>query len=161
MNLPSRNRHVIDLVFPIALFFVFAVSALSVLILAADLYASTTDQLRVNDENRTALSYIAEKMRQNDVSDGIRVTSIDGVDCLAMSAVYNEVPCTTYIYEYEGMLKELFVNDGVTVSLKSGKDIMELSFLSIVQLNEHLYQFTALDSEGTESSLIVSERSVP
>lgn len=161
MNLPSRNRHVIDLVFPIALFFVFAVSALSVLILAADLYASTTDQLSVNDENRTALSYIAEKMRQNDVSDGIRVTSIDGVDCLAMSAVYNEVPCTTYIYEYEGMLKELFVNDGVTVSLKNGKDIMELSFLSIVQLNEHLYQFTALDSEGTESSLIVSERSVP
>lgn len=161
MRFQTRSRHVIDLVFPIALFFVFAVSAMSVLILAANVYASTTSQLRVNDESRTALSYIAEKIRQNDTEGGIAVSSIDGTDCLAMSAVYNQVPCTTYIYEYEGMLKELFVNDGVAVSLKSGRDIMELEALSIRQLEDCIYLFTAVDSEGTESSLIMSERSMP
>ena len=78
-----------------------------------------------------------------------------------MSAVYNGTPCTTYIYEYEGMLKELFINDGVPVSLKIGKNIMEISSLSMEQLEDHVYQFTSVDSEGTESSLIASERSVP
>ncbi len=161
MRFQSRSRHVIDVVFPIALLFVFAVSALSILILGANIYASTNGRLRVNDENRTALSYIAEKIRQNDKEGGIAVAFIDGTNCLAMSAVYNEVPCTTYIYEYEGMLKELFINDGIPVTLKNGKDIMELSSLSIEQLEEHIYLFTATDSEGISTTLIASERSVP
>lgn len=92
MRFQSRSRHVIDVVFPIALLFVFAVSALSILILGANIYASTNGRLRVNDENRTALSYIAEKIRQNDKEGGIAVAFIDGTNCLAMSAVYNEVP---------------------------------------------------------------------
>lgn len=161
MRFQPRSRHVIDLVFPISLLFVFAVSALGILILGADIYASANNRLRANDENRTALSYIAEKIRQNDKEGGITLASIDGVSCLAMSAVYNEVPCTTYIYEYEGMLKELFINDGIPVTLKNGKDIMELSSLSIEQLEDHIYLFTATDSEGIVSSLIASERSTP
>lgn len=161
MRFQTQSRHIIDLIFPISLFFVFAVSALSVLILAGNVYASTTSQLRINDENRTALSYIAEKIRQNDINGTITVTSIDGTDCLAIPAVYNGVPCTTYIYEYEGTLKELFINDEIPVSLKSGRDIMELTSLSIERLEDHIFYFTAVDSEGTESTLIASERSVP
>ena len=49
MRFRTRSRHVIDLIFPISLFFVFAVSALSVLILAGNIYASTSSRLRVND----------------------------------------------------------------------------------------------------------------
>ena len=161
MRFRTRSRHVIDLIFPISLFFVFAVSALSVLILAGNIYASTSSRLRVNDENRTALSYIAEKMRQNDRGGAIDITFIDGTNCLAMSAVYNEVSCTTYIYEYDGMLKKLFINDGIPVSLKSGRDIMELASLSMDELDDHIFHFTAVDSQGTRSTLTVSERSTP
>lgn len=161
MRFRTEGRHIIDLIFPISLFFVFAVSALSVLILAGNVYASTTDRLRINDESRTALSYIAEKIRQNDTNGAITIISVDGTDCLAMSAVYNEVPCTTYIYEYEGTLKELFINDGIPVSLKNGRDIMKLTSLSIERLEDRVFSFTVTDSEGAESSLIASERSVP
>lgn len=59
------------------------------------------------------------------------------------------------------MLKELFINDGIPVTLKNGKDIMELSSLSVEQLEEHIYLFTATDSEGISTTLIASERSVP
>lgn len=161
MRFQTRSSHVIDLIFPIALFFVFAASSLSVLILAANLYASTTHRLSVNDENRTALSYISEKIRQNDAQGAIGLSTVDGTDCLTMSAVYNGTPCTTYIYEYEGMLKELFINDGIPVSLESGRDIMEIASLSMEQLEDHIYQFTSVDSDGTKSTLIASERSVP
>lgn len=161
MRFQTRHRHVIDLVFPIALFFVFAASSLSVLILAADVYASTTDRLSINDENRTALSYISEKIRQNDSNGAVNTVSIDDTDCLTLSAVYNGIPCTTYIYVYDGILKELFINDGIPVSLKDGRDIMQISSLSIDRLEEHVYLFTTVDSTGTESSVIASERSVP
>lgn len=159
MRFQTRNRHVIDFVFPIALFFVFAASSLVVLILAADIYGSTTNELQSNDENRTALSYISEKIRQNDSEGGLDITTIDGIVCLSMSADYNEVPYTTYIYEYEGTLKELFIRDDAAVSLKNGKDIMEIHSLSMVQLDEQLYEFNAVDSQGISDFLIVSERS--
>ena len=161
MRFQARHKHVIDLIFPIALFFVFAAYSFSVLILAADVYASTTDRLGVNDENRTALSYISEKIRQNDSNGAINTVSIDDTDCLALSAVYNGIPCTTYIYVYDGILKELFINDGIPVSLKNGRDIMQISSLSIDRLEDHIYLFTTVDSTGTESSVIASERSVP
>ncbi len=120
-----------------------------------------TDRLGVNDENRTALSYISEKIRQNDSNGAINTVSIDDTDCLALSAVYNGIPCTTYIYVYDGILKELFINDGIPVSLKNGRDIMQISSLSIDRLEDHIYLFTTVDSTGTESSVIASERSVP
>lgn len=161
MRFQSRHRHVIDLLFPVALFFVFAVSSLSVLLLAADAYAAETSRAGVNDESRTALSYISEKIRQNDANGAMAIVSIDGTDCLALSAVYNGTPCTTYIYVYDGSLKELFINDGIPVPLKEGRDIIPVSSLSMERLEERVYLFTAVDSAGTENSVIASERSVP
>lgn len=160
MRFQTRSRHVIDFIFPIALFFVFAASSLVVLILAADIYGSTTNQLQANDENRTALSYISEKIRQNDTGGALEIINIEGTECLALSADYNDVPHTTYIYEYDGMLKELFVRDDVSVSLEDGKDIMAISSLSISRIDDHLYRFITVDSQGRESSLVASERSV-
>lgn len=161
MRFQTRSRHVIDFIFPIALFFVFAASSLVVLILAADIYASTTNQFQVNDKNRTTLSYISEKIRQNDTEGALSIQTIEGTDCLALSVDYSGTPCTTYIYAYEGMLKELFIQDGVSVSLRSGKDIMEITSLTIEPLGEQLYQFTTVDETGTASSMIAAERSVP
>lgn len=160
MRFQTRSRHVIDFIFPIALFFVFAASSLVVLILAADIYGSTTNQLQANDENRTALAYISEKIRQNDAGGAPEIATVEGIECLALTADYNDVPHTTYIYEYEGMLKELFARDDASVSLKDGKDIMEISSLTILQIDDRLYQFITVDSQDREDSLVVSERSV-
>ena len=99
MRFQTRQRHVIDLVFPIALFFVFAASALVVLILAADIYASTTNHFQVNDESRTALAYISEKIRQNDTDGALSIATIEQTDCIALSQDFNGTLCTTYIYE--------------------------------------------------------------
>ncbi|MCI8646485.1 MAG: DUF4860 domain-containing protein [Firmicutes bacterium] len=161
MRFENRGRHAIDLLFPIALFFVFAASALIVLTLAADIYGSTTGELRVNDENRTALSYISEKIRQSDVKGGMEIAEVEGTQCLVMSAEYNGQKYATYIYEYEGTLKELFARDDAPVSLKSGMDIMAVSSLSMEKDSDTLYRFTTVDSSGKKASVLISERSVP
>lgn len=161
MRFENRSRHVIDLLFPIALFFVFAASALIVLTLAADIYGSTTGELRINDESRTALSYVSEKIRQSDSKGGMEISEIEGIQCLVLSAEYNGERYSTYIYEYDGTLKELFVRSGAAVPLKSGMDIMTVASLSMEKESDTLYRFTAVDSSGKEASLLISERSVP
>lgn len=161
MRFQTRSRHVIDFIFPISLFFVFAASSLAVLILAADIYGSTTKRMQVNDESRTALAYIWEKIRQSDVKGPLEITTIEHTDCLAISMDYEGISCTTYIYEQEGMLRELFVRDGASFSLKDGRAITEIGSLSMEFLGDGLYYFTVVDSQGNADSLIAAERSVP
>lgn len=161
MKFQTRQKHMIDLIFPIALFFVFAASSLAVLLLAANLYSSTTGKIQANDQNRTCLSYISEKIRQNDSEGAVSIQDIEGTQCLALRGNYNGVSCTTYIYEYDGFLKELFLNDGVDILLKNGKTIMEINSLAMDKAGTGLFEFTSTDKKGAEDSLIISERSVP
>lgn len=159
MKFHTRQKHMIDLIFPISLFFVFAASSLAVLLLAANIYGSSTRQIQANDENRTSLSYIAQKIRQNDAGGAISVESIDGTDCLVLKAVYDNADYITYIYKYDDELKELFFKEGIDVSLSSGKTIMKVSDLTMKQTGDHLFRFTSTDKDGKEDSLIISERS--
>ena len=64
-----RNRsHVIDLIFPLAVLFVFAASSLVVLILSVHIYTGQTEQAEAHYRTDTPLSYVEEKIRQNDVA---------------------------------------------------------------------------------------------
>lgn len=114
MNFHSGKKHVIDLIFPIALFFVFAVSALVVILLAADSYRSSSNRSEERCQTRICLSYISEKIRQNDDGGNIFSGSPEDRDSLIIRQEIDGIGYTTYIYEYEGMLKELFIRDGVS-----------------------------------------------
>lgn len=161
MNISSRtqHRHVIDFIFPIAVFFVFAASSLAVLILAANIYSSQTAEADNNYAARTSLSYINEKIRQNDADGGISLQTIEGQPCLALESFLGDASYITYIYEYDGMLKELFIRSGIDISLSAGKDIMEVWDFSISEPEDGLLCFTSTDAKGNEITLITSERS--
>ena len=64
MHRHSQKHHTIDLFFAIALFCVFAVSALAVTVSGADLYHRITTQAAGEYQSFTALSYLEEKVRQ-------------------------------------------------------------------------------------------------
>ena len=60
MRFRMKRNHMIDFLFPVALFFVFALSALTLILLAARIYQSTTENSSLNYSSRTCLSYISE-----------------------------------------------------------------------------------------------------
>lgn len=159
MKLGTQNRHVIDLIFPISIFFVFTASSLAVILLAANIYSSQTEDVNNNYMMRTSLAYVNEKIRQNDADGGISVQTIEDQSCLALKTKIEDVSYTTYIYEYEGMLKELFIRDDAETHLKDGKDIMEIKDFTITKIGENLFRFTSVDINGTSATLIASERS--
>lgn len=142
MNNRNQEKHfIVDILFVLALFGVFAVSALALVTIGADVYQHTVEDMSVNYESRTAVSYILEKVRQNDTADSISLTTLEDTPALCMlSRIEDETYCT-YLYFYDGHLKELFIREGTSLGgqiLPAGADIMELKDLTFSYVSNDL-----------------------
>ena len=155
-----RNRsHVIDLIFPLAVLFVFAASSLVVLILSVHIYTGQTEQAEAHYRTDTPLSYVEEKIRQNDSDGGISAGTFQGQECLVLKGGSGDIRYTTYIYSYKGKLKELTLRDGTDASPSDGKDILAVADFSVSEIRPGLFRFTSTDTDGTTASVTISERS--
>lgn len=159
MKFRTKQKHMIDLIFPVALFFVFALSALTVLLLAARIYRSTTENSSMNYSARTALSYISEKIRQNDADGNIRIGKLDGENALILEQTYGDSVYDTYIYAYEGFLRELFVRSESSADLSAGAKILEVDAFSMEQADDHLLSFSCTTVDGNTDSIFVAIKS--
>ncbi len=155
----ERQDHMVNILLPLALLLMFAISALAVLLFAAKIYRSTVENSTMNDESRTALSYVSEKIHSGDSSGCVRLESLQGVDALVLEQSYaGEIYCT-YVYQYEGMLKELFVKAGTEIPLSAGRTILELESFSMTAYSDDLLLFTCTDHSGQSASAYVALRS--
>ena len=150
----NRNKHVIDLIFPLSLFFVFISSCVIVLILSFHVYKETIDLEQVNYESRTALSYIVQKIHQNDTSQAISLCQKEKRDVL----VIKDQNYVTYIYEDDGYLKELFVQEDVTFNKKDGKKIIPVSHLKMKQKDQLFTLSCKIDHQYVETKVSLKSR---
>ncbi len=159
----QSKKHVIDVIFPLAILFTFAVSALLVLILSVHIYGDQNDKTKLNYESSTPLSYITEKVRQNDAQGNISIEELDGISCLTLHGFSSDVTYTTYLYVHDGWLKELTIRDDTKGSLDAGKNIIEAKDLQVKEFSasaaSHTYQITITDLTGDEETRILTERS--
>lgn len=159
MRFQIKRKHMIDFLFPVALFFVFALSALTVILLAARIYQNTTENSSLNYTSRTCLSYISEKVHQSNFHGNVYVGTFDGCEALIMEQLYENETYYTYIYAYGQELKELFTKKGVNVSASSGRTILEIHSFSIEQLSGNLFLFSCTDNKNQEASTIIGAKS--
>lgn len=159
MRFRTQQNHMIDFLFPVALFFVFAVSAMTVILLATGIYSSTTEHSSLNYTARTSLSYICEKIHQNDIDGDVAIGSFDGCDSLILKQTHQQDTYQTYIYVYNNELKELFVKEGVSASAKNGRTILAVEDFSMDTLKDGVFRFSCTDSKGYQDTLIVGIRS--
>lgn len=158
-NNKKQGKHfIVDILFVLALFGVFAVSALTLVTIGADVYQHTVEDMGVNYESRTAVSYIMEKIRQNDTADSISLTTLEDVPALCMlSQIENETYCT-YLYLYDGHLKELFMREGTSLGgqiLPAGTDIMELKALALSYASRDLIRVSLQTASGESHTFYV------
>ena len=151
MRFQRQKNHIIDLLFPIAVLFVFAISSFLVLVLSAHIYSSQTQKMNT--------AYVAEKIRQNDSDGGISAGTFQGQECLVLKGGSGDIRYTTYIYSYKGKLKELSLRDTTDASLSDGKDILAVADFSVSEIRPGLFRFTSTDTDGTTASVTISERS--
>lgn len=162
----QERRFIVDILFVLALFGVFAVSALVLVTIGADVYEHTVQDMNRNYETRTAISYLTEKVRQNDIysADGnnsICLTTLDNTPALMLTQYYEDTEYCTYLYLHEGHLKELFMQKGYSLggsTLDAGVNIMELEELHMTQITPSLLSVEMTIADGDWHQIYVSTR---
>lgn len=155
MNTRSQKNHGIDALFPITLFLVLTIFALMVIVLAAKVYENTTANSHRNHQSRIALSYISEKVHQSE-DCAISIEQFETTNALTLTRFYEGSRYDTYIYYYDGALRELFAKEDVGFSLSDGKVILELQEFSMKEIANGLLYFSCTDAENQMADSYVS-----
>ena len=158
----NRQNHTIDVLFSIALFFVFSATTLVVLLLSANIYKGVVADAENNFQTGTALSYITEKVRQHDENgnESIYLTTFDNQEALAIAQTFHDTTYVTYIYEMNGELKETFIQEGIPASASAGTTIMEIGSLEITQINSNLLRISCASQSGIQASTLINVHSI-
>ena len=130
MNILKRDRSIVDIIFMITVFGVFMLSALFVVLFGAKIYKKTAHDRSVNFSSRTSLAYVTEKLHQHDRKNGVTIAEDADGPILKLSQFINSDEYCTYLYEYEGNLKELTVRGDVGLVKSAGMNILKLNSIT-------------------------------
>ncbi|MBQ3163205.1 MAG: DUF4860 domain-containing protein [Lachnospiraceae bacterium] len=152
MKKQTYQQHMIDILFVLSLFCVFAVSSALLILFGADIYKKTVQQMENSYSTRTSIAYITEKIRQSDIEHAIKIISQDDTQILMLTNIINNVPYATSLYEYDGYLYELFARTDLKLPLDAGQPIMELHSLSFSQIEPNILEITlSIDNESIQT----------
>lgn len=162
MEQRKESRHIIDTLFVLALFVIFALCALVLVSIGADVYQKTVNNMDKNYNSRTAFSYVTEKIRQNDEGGAFEVREVDGVTAVVLSKEIDGNMYHTYLYEHDGYLKELFAGDSLPFGesvFSAGQALIPVKSFSLEQINDSLISFEVTSEDGETLQLFLSEKS--
>lgn len=140
----------IDTAFILGLFTMFVATSLLLVLIGMKQYRHVTDTMEKNYEDRTITSYLQEKIRQQDTLYGVTVTDLEGQAALTLTTTDDDTSYITYIYFYEGSLRELTVTENSVFSLSSGQKIIEAQDFTVSQPSGNCICATITDSKGIE-----------
>jgi len=134
----KEKKHIVDILFVIALFGIFVISAIALISIGAGIYSKNMNNMTKNFNSRTAVAYVIEKVRQADSKDSLRLCHFEDIPAISISNTINSKEYITYIYQYENELKELTVRSDVPLSPQSGQMIIEIEDFQISSVNNNL-----------------------
>lgn len=158
----DNNRHVVDVLFVLALFGVFAASALLLVTIGASVYKQTVSNMDQSFTDRTSYSYLVEKIHQNDIYDAIEIGELEGSPALMLTQHLGEEEYCTYLYLYEGYLMELFTRKDSFAGndlRPAGQNIMPLSGFTLEAPSSGLLKITIDTGNGSPITLYTALRS--
>ena len=152
-----ENNHMVDILFTLALFCVFTASALLVVVIGANVYKSTVARMQDNYSARTALSYVTEKVRQHDTAGAVGIyTFEDGTAAVELKEVYDTGSFSTFIYEDNGELMELYIDSSKTPEKSAGRQIMEVGSFTADRISPSLLYITVQEKNGEKNETYIS-----
>ncbi|MCD8011918.1 MAG: DUF4860 domain-containing protein [Lachnospiraceae bacterium] len=150
-----RKQHSTDFLFTFLLLITFAIFALVLAGTGALVYQNSISSLDENYTSRTSIAYVAEKVRQYDSEGQVSLSSVEDIPALKLlSDEEAETATCTYIYYYDGFLRELFVREETTPTAAMGSALVELSDFTIEQ-DGSLLRVTAISPEGESMSELI------
>lgn len=148
-------QHHMDGLIALLLFGIFAVCVLAVLLTGADAYRRLTQRDQAAHDRRTAIQYVATRVRQADSAGGVRVEEFGGVQTLVLGANEEYI---TRLYCYDGSLMELYTGADAEFYPDDGERLMDMSAMEF-DLKDGRLQTVCVAADGEVSSLKLSLRS--
>ena len=157
----KSGKHVIDVLFTLTLFCVFAAASLMVVLIGANVYQSTVKKMDLNFEINTSITYVTTKIRQHDTAGSVFLSALDGQDALVLESEFDGEVFQVWIYHYDGVLRELFIHRDNTaaLNLQAGQELMRVHSFAIEQARENMISLTAASVDGEFARRLVALRS--
>lgn len=150
----SFDSHMIGDLFTFALFGVFLLLSLLIVVIGVEGYRSVVSVGESVGGVRTSLGYISGKVRSNAARDGVHMEQHDGVDTLVLTENISGKPYLTVIYHKDGMLYELYTSaDGYEFYPEDGEPLIEIADLHMACLQDDLLQLSTETEDGRAQTL--------
>lgn len=150
----NKSKGIFDSVIITALFCVYVVSVIFVLISGIRVYRSAAAAMIERYEKKTLISYLTVKIRHYDASDSIGIGYAGKEEALVLTEKYGSEIFKTYIYCYEGSVRELFIRDSATVETGDGEIITAAENLEFDMLSPSLIKVTCAGGYGESCAFI-------
>ncbi len=112
-----------------------------------------------NYNSRTAYSYIINKVHQSDANGNVTVDSYSGQPALVIYEEIDNITYCTYLYYYDGYIKEIFTRKGQTFDLSYGNDILEAISLNVTPLSDSLIKFEIVTKDNEMKTIFTHTHS--
>ncbi len=147
----SKSAHSFDTVFVLLIFCLFAVSSLFLVLIGANVYREIVGKMDANNETRSSLSYVSNKVRSAD-SRNVSIETINGQEALVIQSIFNNTDYNTYIYLHDGYLMELFTKAENGFKAGDGDKITPISAFTMTK-NESELSLEVSGSDNKKQSL--------
>ena len=152
------KRHITDVLFTLTLFAVFAAASLMVVFIGAEVYSATIARADTSFEINSTLSFVTTKIRQHDSVGAVRLDEVSGTPALVLTQGIGEAYFETWIYHYDGVLRELFKNrENVdALWLGAGQALVNVYYFGFSMLADGLIELSARSEDGMYARALVS-----
>ena len=156
MRKKATARHMIDILFVLSLFCVFAFSSVVLILFGADIYKKTVSSMDSNYASRTSVAYLTEKIRQSDTYDAISIDRSSGSEKLLMTREIDGQTYATSLYEYDGYLCELFARTDIELPADAGQQVIPISQLDFDLISDSLLCIRFVDETQKASTIYIN-----
>lgn len=161
MRRRPENKHIVDTLFVLTLFAVFAICSMLLIAFGANIYQKTVNNYEEHFNIFTSVAYINEKLRQGDASDAIELVDFGASQAFRLSSFYNDTEYYTYIYLDNGYLKELYVKADNSLSPKAGKKLLPINAFKAQKSDSGAFIYTITDIYNSTLTVHISTKCDP
>lgn len=144
-----------DVVFVLILFAVFVVAALFISSSGALAYKNAVEQMDTRFNRQTCVSYITAKLRANNESGKISIGELNGISAICITDNFGDEDYVTYIYQYEGMVREMFCNAEIILDPITGSALTEAKALDF-SMDGSMFTVTLTDKNDIVTTVYVN-----
>jgi hypothetical protein len=156
-TIKSKKSQSVQFLFTLVLFLGLVLCSVFVITFGARVYENVGQRMEDNFTGTTAISYVANKVRQMDEAGGIAVYQDKGQDILKLEQQISGKGYQTLIYYLDGSIRELFCETGAPLTLEDGIPILESEGIRFALDETGLLRIETLGEKG--DALVLAVRS--